>query len=391
MLTLLTALLVAAPPADTVTPGHAPAAIQITLNNGGNFAPGGMVNVRVQSADDGYLIVFRVDGDGRVRVVFPLDPDADAFVRGGKEYELRGRGDRSTFLADDRGGSGMVYAAIAHDPMVVRDFALNGHWDYNAIRLRDSTTDAENDLTAIVSRMTNRAHFDYDAVGYRVQDIAEDVGGVAVVGGGYYPGLYDPFYNPRWRCLSCGWGYPGSDFVAFGYSPFYDPFLYSPWGYTSAFAFGYGYGFGYGFGFPGTRWFPVINNPRPGFPVGAGRPRPRPPIGGSGSHIVAPPSSGRPGAPAPVATRARPRPADMSVMAPRARPDERPVFRQPSQGASPGFGRTEPQGQSRPGYREPPQVYRAPPSSSSAPRSAPAAQHAPPPPASRGRSGGGHR
>src|ERR1700681_494788 len=101
MLTLLTTLLVATAPADTVRDGGAIVPIQITLNNGGNFLPGGLVNVRVQTAEDGYLIVLRVDGDGRIRVVFPLDPDADAFVRGGKEYELRGRGDRSTFLADD--------------------------------------------------------------------------------------------------------------------------------------------------------------------------------------------------------------------------------------------------------------------------------------------------
>src|ERR1019366_2811174 len=175
MLTLLATLLVATPVADTGSALGAATrtpAIQITLNNSGNFAPGGLVNVRVQTADDGYLIVFRVDGDGRIRVLFPLDPDLDAFVRGGREYELRGRADRSTFLADDRGGSGMVYAAISHEPYVVRDFSQNGHWDYDALRLRDSTTDAENDLTAIVARMTNRARFDYDAVGYRVQEIA---------------------------------------------------------------------------------------------------------------------------------------------------------------------------------------------------------------------------
>jgi hypothetical protein len=348
-----------------------------------------MVNVRVQTADDGYLIVFRVDGDGRIRVVFPLDPDGDAFVRGGKEYELRGRGDRSTFLADDRGGSGMVYAAIAHDPLMVRDFSLNGHWDYNALRLRDSTTDAENDLTAIVSRMTNHAHFDYDAVGYRVQDYSADVGGVAAIGTGYYPGLYDPYYNPRWRCLGCGWGYPGSDFVGFGYSPFYDPFLYSPWGYN--YAYGYGYGFGYGYGYPGTAWFPIVGiNSRPVqfFPPGT-RVRPRAPVPGSGTNINAP---GRPAAPAPVATRARPRPADLSVMAPRVRPDDRPVFRQPQGTGAPQGVRAGSPMQSRPGYREPPQVYRAPPQSSSAPRSAPSAQRAPPPPsASRARAGGGHR
>jgi YD repeat-containing protein len=400
MLTLLATLLVAAPipGSNPVVPrvSRAPA-IQVTLNNGGTFVPGGMVNVRVQTTDDGYLIVFRVDGDGRVRVVFPLDPDGDAFVRGGKEYELRGRGDRATFLADDRGGSGMVYAAIATAPLVLRDFTVNGHWDYDALRLRDSSTDAENDLTAIVSRMTNHARFDYDAVGYRVEDIAANVGAVAYTGGGYYPGLYDPYYNPRWRCMSCGWGYPGSDLtVGFGYSPFWDPYLYSPWGYN--YSSGYGYGFGFG-GFPGSFGFPVVNHPRPPLPVGT-RPRPRPmtPPPGS-SHVNAPPPPARSAPSGASGTRSRPRPADMTAIAPRRpEPDQRTVFRQPQQGQGLSSGvRAEP----RPAYREPPQVYRAPPqvyrapppSASSAPRSAPSQQHsAPPPPAARSRpSGGGHR
>jgi Domain of unknown function (DUF4384) len=406
MLTLLATLFVAAPSIDTVRANSAPAptpAIQITLNNGGDFAPGGPVNVRVQTADDGYLLVFRVDGDGRIRVLFPLDPDGDAFVRGGKEYELRGRGDRSTFQADDRGGSGMVYAAVSHQPLVVRDFSQNGHWDYDALRLRDSTTDAENDLTAIVSRMTNGARFDYDAIGYRVQDVG-GITAAAGAGNGYYPGLYDPYYNPRWRCLSCGWGYPGSEFSAgFGYSPFWDPYLYSPWGYNYS-AFGYGYGFGFGFGFPGNNWFPVVN-PRhfPVLPPGT-RSRPRSIALPPGSRASAPPpSSVRSGPPASTSagTRARPRPADLTVTSPRSRaPEERPAFRQPPQS-----GANSPASpQSRPVYREPPQVYRAPPqvyrappqvyrappSASSAPHSAPAPQRsAPAPSASRSRGGGG--
>ena len=210
MLTLLATLLVAAPPTDTVPLRAASAtpapAIQITLNNDGSFAPGGRVNVQVQTNDDGYLLVFRVDGDGRIRVLFPLDPDGDAFVRGGKEYELRGRSDHETFLADNQCGNGLVYAAVSHTPYAYRDFVANGHWDYDALRLPDSSSDAETDLTAVVAQMTNHTRFDYDAVGYRVQEI----GTVAAYGGGgYYPGYYDPYYDPRWRCLGCGWGYPG--------------------------------------------------------------------------------------------------------------------------------------------------------------------------------------
>ena len=35
---------------------------------------------------------FRVDSDGRVRVLFPRDPWEDNFVRGGQEFEVQGNG-----------------------------------------------------------------------------------------------------------------------------------------------------------------------------------------------------------------------------------------------------------------------------------------------------------
>ncbi len=75
MLTLLTALIGAVPLVADSPHVASPPAIQITLNGGGNYYPGGLVNVRVTTNDDGYLIVFRVDGDGRIRVLFPLDPE----------------------------------------------------------------------------------------------------------------------------------------------------------------------------------------------------------------------------------------------------------------------------------------------------------------------------
>jgi len=418
MLTLIATLLTAPIAADSAAiarPVPIDPPVQLSLNNDGNFAPGGLVDVRVRTAEDGYLIVFRIDGDGHIRVLFPLDPGADAFVRGGKEYELRGRGDRGTFQADDRGGNGLVYAALASQSYALAEFSTNGHWDYDALRLPDSSTDAENDLTAIVARMTNRVHFDYDVLGYRVQEISTVAASPGV--GGYYPGLYDPFYNPRWRCLGCGWGYPGADLVdGFGYSPFWDPWLYSPWGYN------YGYGYGYG----GNYWYggnyPTFVTPaRPYRPLPPGtRTRPRPvtvPPPGSNSNgrrtsapstsprgrpAPPPPPASRSGPPSSVGTRARPRPAEFTTTLREATPTGRSVFRQPAttRGNAPSYTpRQEPQ--SRPVYREPSQVYRAPPQvyrappTQSAPRSsAPAARSAPPSaprssaPASRPRGGG---
>ena len=415
MLSLLATLLVAAPPRDSTLVHTAAAAarapaIQITLNNDGDFAPGGRVNVQVQTNDDGYLVVFRVDGDGQIRVIFPLDPDGDAFIRGGKAYELRGRGDHESFFADNVSGSGLVYAAISHSPFVFTDYAANGHWDYQALRLPDSSSDAENDLTTIVSQMTNHTRFDYDAVGYRVQEIGTIA---AVGGGGYYPGYYDPYYDPSWRCLGCGWGYPGDIGIGlnFGYSPYWDPFLFSPWGYTAYYGFNRGFGgFGGGYFFPGV--FPVGRPLRP-LPPGI-RPRPRPPVvvpegGVRGNGAPAPVGRGRPSAgnsapppsarPAPpsgrpgdVGTRARPRPMDMTVTR-SPTPYARPTFREPVEVREPSVRYDRPVGpppqQARPVYREPPHVDRAPPPSV---RSAPPSRsgsdgHSAP---SRGSSGGGH-
>jgi len=47
-----------------------------------------------KAAEDGNLVVLRADAGGQVRVLFPIDPDGDQQVRGGKKYELKGRGGR---------------------------------------------------------------------------------------------------------------------------------------------------------------------------------------------------------------------------------------------------------------------------------------------------------
>jgi hypothetical protein len=318
----------------------------------------------------------------------------------------------------------MVYAALASHSLAFHDFSANGHWDYDALRLSDSSADAENALTALVTRMTNREHFDYDVQGYRVQDIAP-ITAAAAPGGddGYYPGLYDPYYNPRWRCLGCGWGYPGADFaVGFGYSPFWDPFLYSPWGYN----YGSGHGYGNNWWYGGN--YPVFVTPRPSRPLPPGtrtRPRPESPMSGRGNVYgrptsIAPSPRGRPDRAVPPpsrnasppssssGTRARPRPADF-VPAQRNEPgpvgrsvfrqppndNGRPVFRQPrDDNGSPAYAPRPEQPRSRPVYREPPQATRSPQPSArpapppSSPRSAPppSARSAPPP-----SSGGGGR
>ena len=84
----------AAAPAVRAGSGDDPA-IQIWINNDRRFLPGDRAKVQVRTREDGYLLVLHVDPDGHLRVLFPLDPRDDDFIRGGRKYEIRGRGGRT--------------------------------------------------------------------------------------------------------------------------------------------------------------------------------------------------------------------------------------------------------------------------------------------------------
>lgn len=226
--------------------------VRVWLNKKSRIDRGDRLRVYVRTETDGYLVVLHADPEGRVRVLFPLDPADDYFVRGNRDYEIRGRGDRNAFRVYDSDGRGAVYAAFSPNPFVFDPFMLGDHWDYT---LPEWTwgDDPEADLTSLVTRMAVSARFDYDAYQY---DVGYDVAytdpynlslyayNPGYYGGGFgmsvgygpssyfgYGGYYDPFYR--------GYGYR---------SAFYNPFYYNPFFYDP-FHFGFGFGAGSGFGF----------------------------------------------------------------------------------------------------------------------------------------------
>src|SRR2546421_4746753 len=112
--------------------------VKVWLNHDNYFQRGDKARVNVKLADDGYLLVLRADAEGRVRVLFPLDPSNDNFVRGHETIEVRGRGDREAFFVDDREGSGLEFRRVlfrsdrkstrlnsSHDQISYAVFCLN--------------------------------------------------------------------------------------------------------------------------------------------------------------------------------------------------------------------------------------------------------------------------
>jgi len=192
----------------------------------GSYSRGDKAQVNIKLGEDGYLVVLRADADRRVRVLFPLDPGDDAFVRGGRTIEVRGRGDREAFSIDEREGSGLVLAARSVTPFRFDEFVRGDHWDYRVLPAGD---DKEQTLLDIVQRMVPDGHFDYDAVSYTVASPR------AGSDGAYYP--YSSSVGLR---LGYGVGWPRSvSFsLAFGdlffFRPFFfrascfDPFFFDP-------------------------------------------------------------------------------------------------------------------------------------------------------------------
>src|SRR5438552_18703138 len=100
--------------------------IKVEINHD-RFAPGDQARVYVETARDGYLVVLHADPYGRVRVLFPLDPTDDDFIRGGRRQALRGRSDREACVVDEDDGKGTVIAGVMRDPVKSGSFARNFH------------------------------------------------------------------------------------------------------------------------------------------------------------------------------------------------------------------------------------------------------------------------
>jgi len=145
--------------------------IEVWTNRGDDAYAGGQgARVFFRSEVDAYVTVLRVDTDGRVRVLFPLEPWEDNFARGGREYEIQGGYERDAFSIDDYPGVGYLFAVAAADPFVYDAFETGDHWDYRAIADGRVHGDPYVALTDLAQRIlpADYRDWDYDITPYYV-------------------------------------------------------------------------------------------------------------------------------------------------------------------------------------------------------------------------------
>ncbi|MEP7085709.1 MAG: DUF4384 domain-containing protein, partial [Gemmatimonadota bacterium] len=240
ILPLVFAAVTTAAPAPAPAASNADAAVRVTLNHQ-TYNRGDRARVTVRVRDDGYVVVLHTDADGRVRVLFPVDPGDDNFMKAGEDYEIRGRGDRDAFQVTES-GSGTVYAAVSIDPFHADDFVRNSHWDYARLASDSaSANDPEAAMTNIVEQMADGAHFDYDVATYTAEAAYASNNRVYA---GPVSGSYGCFYG-SWDPW-CDSYYPSPSYFSIGIG------FGNPWGYGHGYS---RYGFGFGSGYYGGGYY----------------------------------------------------------------------------------------------------------------------------------------
>lgn len=133
------------------------------------YRRGEWARVYLAAGEPSHVIVFRVDTDGRVRVLFPREPWGETFVRDTRTFEIRAERDGRSFAVDDFPGIGYVFAVASPQPFRYDDITRGDYWDYRAInggRLRGDPYVLLPDLAA---RITRGGDYDYSIAPYHVE------------------------------------------------------------------------------------------------------------------------------------------------------------------------------------------------------------------------------
>ncbi len=147
--------------------------IEVWLNNEDVYHRGDRAHVYFQTDEDAYITIFRVDTDGRVRVLFPVDPWEDNYARGGHRYDVAAREDDYAFRIDDYPGEGYVFAIASADPFNYASYVRGDHWDYRAIATQGRVTgDPYVALGDLINQIVpaNYVDYTYDVASYYVEE-----------------------------------------------------------------------------------------------------------------------------------------------------------------------------------------------------------------------------
>jgi hypothetical protein len=90
------------------------------------YRRGEPIQVTFQANEDAYAVIYHLDVDGRVTILWPTTRYSDGFVFGGHQYRLPSR-DGGRLRAGEEAGVGYVQAVVSRYPFDLRELALDFH------------------------------------------------------------------------------------------------------------------------------------------------------------------------------------------------------------------------------------------------------------------------
>jgi hypothetical protein len=164
------------PPVGTTTDQDVPRSAQVAAagrisvwtDRDDPYTSGEAADVFLNVDEPSYIAVFRVDTDGRIRVLFPREPWSDTHVWERRELQVGGpRGGRS-FLVDDDPGVGYLLAVASPAPLDLRSITRGDDWDYRLIDGGRIQGDPYVRLSDLAARLVPDGDYDYDISPYYV-------------------------------------------------------------------------------------------------------------------------------------------------------------------------------------------------------------------------------
>jgi hypothetical protein len=200
-------------------------------HNDDQFYEGDNIVLNYRVNRDAFVAIYSIDSRGRVRLLFPNNPNQDNFIRGGVTYQLPGGSDNYDLEVDGPAGTESIQILASRERFPIPDW-----YDHSGLVADvDNRDDYMDYLNSSYFVKYNGQRFSYDRLAVDISEWEPS----------YFRPVYHPVY-PGWSvCGNMYIDYPwGSSIyingVYWGCTPLYVPWIlagwhtvtvYDPWGY----------------------------------------------------------------------------------------------------------------------------------------------------------------
>jgi hypothetical protein len=133
------------------------------------YRRGERARIYFRTDQPGYVTLLRVDTDGRIRTLFPLQPWGGAKVRGGRTHEVSDTRNGRGFTIDEDPGVGYLFAITSPLPFEYTDITRGDYWDFRVIDDGRIQGDPYVALTDLAGRLAPRGDYQHAIAPYYVQ------------------------------------------------------------------------------------------------------------------------------------------------------------------------------------------------------------------------------